>query len=149
MTRVRTAGSPAELDAIGRVRQAHVAALNRGDVEAWAELFSEDGVQMPPHVPANVGRPAIRAWSEGFLAPFHVDFALDVDEVRVGDEWAFERGRYAIALTPKGGGPPIGDRGKYVTVYLRRARGSWQMGRDIWNSDAPPETVTTPRGARG
>jgi hypothetical protein len=36
-----------KLEAIDPVRQAHVAALNSGDVDAWAALFSEDGVQMP------------------------------------------------------------------------------------------------------
>jgi uncharacterized protein (TIGR02246 family) len=80
-----------KLEAIDQVRQAHVAALNSGDVDAWAALFSEDGVQMPPHVPANVGRPTIHGWSQEFLRPFHAQFALEVDEVRVGGEWAFER----------------------------------------------------------
>ncbi len=142
MTPLQKLGSPAELEAIDRVRHAHVAALNRGDVEAWAELFSEDGVQMPPHVQANVGRPMIRAWSQGFLHPFHANFALEVHEVRVSGDWAFERGRYTIALTPKAGGPPIGDVGKYITLYQRQADGSWKVGRDIWNSDNPP----LPRG---
>jgi uncharacterized protein (TIGR02246 family) len=137
MTQSQMTGSPEDLEAIDRVRQAHVAALNRGDVEAWADLFAEDGVQMPPHVQANVGRPMIRAWSQGFLHPFHVRFALGVDEVRVSGEWAFELGRYTISLTPKAGGPPIGDVGKYITIYQRHADESWKMGRDIWNSDNP------------
>jgi uncharacterized protein (TIGR02246 family) len=130
-----------KLEAIDPVRQAHVAALNSGDVDAWAALFSEDGVQMPPHVAANVGRPTIRGWSQEFLRPFHAQFALEVDEVRVGGEWAFERGRYAITLTPKAGGPPIGDAGKYITIYQRQADDSWKVGHDIWNGDTPPLTM--------
>ena len=138
MTQLQKIGPPADLEAIDRVRHAHVTALNRGDVEAWAALFSEDGVQMPPHVQANVGRPMIRTWSQGFLHPFHVNFALEVDEVRVSGEWAFELGRYTITLTPKAGGPAIGDVGKYITIYQRQADESWKVGRDIWNSDNPP-----------
>ena len=55
---------------IERTREAHVAALNSGDVDAWAAAFANDGVQMPPNFPANVGRDNIQAWSEAFLGAF-------------------------------------------------------------------------------
>ena len=40
------------LEGIDRVRQAHVAAVNAGNADAWAEAFTEDGVPMPPNAPA-------------------------------------------------------------------------------------------------
>lgn len=57
----------------------------------------------------------------------------------VGD-WAFERGSYKITLTPKGGGEPIQDIGKYITIYERQPGGTWGMARDIWNSNDPQFT---------
>ena len=33
------------LQAIEETREAHVAALNRGDVSSWAAAFANDGVQ--------------------------------------------------------------------------------------------------------
>lgn len=140
MTKYERIGSETDLEAIDRVRDAHVAALNAGDAEAWVAQFTDDGVQMPPNAPANVGRTMIGSWSQVFLAQFRLQFALAVDEVRVLGEWAFERGGYKINLTPKAGGEPIQDIGKYITVYERQPAGAWKIARDIWNSNNAPFT---------
>jgi uncharacterized protein (TIGR02246 family) len=138
MTRYEHSASKIDLEAIDRVRDAHVAAVNAGSAEAWAEQFADDGVQMPPNAPANVGKTMIRSWSQAFLDQFRVQFALAVDEVRVFGEWAFEKGGYTISLQPKAAGPLMQDKGKYITVYQRESGDSWRMARDIWNSDNPP-----------
>ena len=130
-------GDEADLKAIESVRDAHVAALNAGDARGWASQFTDDGVQMPPHMPANIGRAAIEAWTAGFMKMFNAAFALSVDEVRVLGEWAFERGAYTIGLDPKAGGPAMEDAGKYITIYRRKPDNSWGMARDIWNSSSP------------
>jgi ketosteroid isomerase-like protein len=83
----------------------------------------------------------IRLWSQVFLEPFRLQFALEVDEVRVLGEWAFERGRYTISLFPKAGGRPMEDVGKYITVYQRQPGDTWRMARDIWNSSNPPRAM--------
>ena len=128
----------ADVEALDHVREGHIAALNDGDVNAWVGAFTADGVQMPPNAPANLGRESIRAWSQAFLAPFRVEFVLAVDEVQVAGDWAFERGTYTITLTPKAGGEPMQDIGKYLTVYQRQPSDVWGMARDIWNSNNPP-----------
>ena len=131
-------GSEVDLKAIDGVRDAHVAALNSGNAGAWAAQFTDDGVQMPPNMPANVGRSTIESWSKGFMDMFRLEFALEVDEVRVLGEWAFERGTYTIGLNPKSGGPSMQDTGKYITIYQRKSGDSWRMARDIWNSSNTP-----------
>ena len=128
----------ADVEALDRVREAHIAALNDGDVNAWVAAFTADGVQMPPNAPANLGRESIRTWSQGFLALFRAAFALVVDEVQVAGNWAFERGAYTITLTPKAGGEPMQDIGKYITIYERQPSDAWGMARDTWNSNNPP-----------
>jgi uncharacterized protein (TIGR02246 family) len=125
----------ADIEAIDRVRTAYVAALNAGDVEGWVGVFAEDGVQMPPNAPANIGRLTIRPWVEKFLGTFRCNFALDVQEIVVIGDWAFERGGYRIVLRAKAGREPIEDVGKYITIYQRQPGASWKMARDIWNSD--------------
>ena len=128
----------AETRAIDRTRDEHVAALNRGDADGWAAAFTDDGVQMPPNFAANVGRDNILAWCAAFLGAFRIEFSLDPEEVRVaGAEWAFERGTYQITLTPKAGGDPMQDAGKYITLYERISDANWAMARDIWNSSNP------------
>jgi uncharacterized protein (TIGR02246 family) len=127
-----------ELEAIDRIRDAHVSALNANDADAWVSCFTPDGVQMPPNDAANIGIENIRAWSTGMLTAFGAEFSLDVEEVELaGERWAFERGGHTIELTPPAGGPPIGDSGKYITIYQRQVDGSWLMARDIWNSNQP------------
>lgn len=130
-------GTSVEVAAIDRLREVHVAAVNDGDANAWAACFSDDGVQMPPHFGTNIGKTAVLGWSKGFLQLFTCRFSLSVEEVRVAADWAFERGRYHITLTPRAGGGPMDDSGKYITIYQRQSDGSWKIARDIWNSDQP------------
>lgn len=141
MTEHERIGNEVDLKAIDVVRNAHVAALNAGDAQAWTTQFTDDAVQMPPNAPANVGVSNIASWSQAFLDLFRVHFALTVDEVRVLGEWAFERGGYTISLTSKAGGPPMQDVGKYVTIYQRKPGETWRMARDIWNSNSPPPAM--------
>jgi uncharacterized protein (TIGR02246 family) len=83
------------LEAIDRIRDSHVGALNANDADAWVSCFTPDGVQMPPNDAANIGIENIRAWSTGMLTAFRAEFSLDVDELELaGDGWAFERGGY-------------------------------------------------------
>ena len=138
MSQQEQSNPQADIEAINHVRAAHIAALNDGDVNAWVAAFTNDGVQMPPNAPANLGRESIRAWSQAFLAPFRVAFTLAVDEVQVAGDWAFERGMYTITLTSKASGEPLQDIGKYLTIYQRQPGGAWGMARDIWNSNNPP-----------
>jgi len=138
MSQQEQSNSQADVEAINHIRAAHIAALNDGDVNAWVAAFTNDGVQMPPNAPANLGRESIRAWSQAFLAPFRVEFTLAVDEVQVAGDWAFERGTYTITLTPKASREPRQDIGKYLTIYQRQPGGAWGMARDIWNSNHPP-----------
>jgi len=138
MSQQEQSNHQADVEALNHVREVHIAALNDGDVNAWVAAFTDDGVQMPPNAPANRGRESIRAWSQAFLAPFRVQFTLAVDEVQVASDWAFERGTYTITLTPKAGGEPMQDIGKYLTLYQRQPGGAWGMARDIWNSNHPP-----------
>jgi uncharacterized protein (TIGR02246 family) len=123
--------------AIDRLREAHVAALNAGDADSWAACFAGDGVQMPPNFGTNAGKAAIEGWSKGFLGLFSCKFNLSVDEVQVASDWAFERGRYDITLSPRSGGGSMDDNGKYITIYQRQPDGGWKIARDIWNSDRP------------
>ena len=128
-----------DVKAIDRVRQAHVAAVNSTNAEAWVMMFTEDGVQMPPFAPANIGKNMMINWVRGFLDVFVLeDFALSVAELQVKGDWALERGTYTINFTHRPSGNVIPDLGKYITIWQRLPDGAWGMARDIWNSDNPP-----------
>jgi uncharacterized protein (TIGR02246 family) len=133
----KKASAGVEEAAIDRLREIHVTSVNAGHANTWAACFTDDGVQMPPHFGTNVGKTAVLGWCNGFMNLFACRFSLSVEEVRIAADWAFERGRYDITLTPRSGGQPMEDNGKYITIYQRQSDGSWKIARDIWNSDQP------------
>ena len=128
-----------ELEGLDRARAIHVAALNEGDANVWAACFDTDAVQMPPNQPPNVGTKRIQQWTQGFLAAFRAEFSIAPHDIELaGPDWALERGSYEISLTPRAGGDPLRDSGKYLTIYRRAPGHEWLMAHDIRNSDNQP-----------
>jgi uncharacterized protein (TIGR02246 family) len=112
--------------------------LNSGDLERWLDLWTEDGIQMPPDEAAVVGLDSIRARNDAFLDKFTVDIGITNQELQTAGDWAYSRGIYKARLVPKEGGRPISIDGKYLTILARQADGSWRIHRDIFNSNTPP-----------
>jgi ketosteroid isomerase-like protein len=99
---------------------------------------------MPPNQPPNAGTQRIQQWTQGFLAAFRAEFSIVPHHVELaGPDWAFERGSYEISLTPRAGGDPLRDSGKYLTIYRRQPGHEWLIARDIWNSDSQPPSPPT------
>ncbi len=112
-------------------------ALGEGDLDGLMAVYADDVISLPPGQPALVGRAAVRAVWEASLAEYDVQVTVDIEEVRVTAEWAFERGTFEMQLTPKAGGPTISDFGKYLDV-LRQVDGQWKYWRMSWNSSQSP-----------
>ena len=79
-------------------------------------------MQMPPDQPPNAGSEQI----------------LNCNK----QSWPSRRVPSSTARTrspfvPRGGGEPLRDAGKYVTIYRRKDSGRWLMAYDIWNSNGP------------
>lgn len=116
----------------------YAASLRAGDAEAWAALWTEDGIQMPPDAPAVAGRTQIREKMRALLAAFHLAMQIRTEEVQAAGDWGFARGTFTATLTPKHGGEPVPVDGKFLTILARQADGSWKIHRDIFNSNVPP-----------
>ena len=102
-------------------------------------LYTDGAVRMDPNVPPAVGKDAIRAL---FLEDWRLNeivVANTVSDVRVAGELAVSRGTFAATITPRDGGDPIEDRGKWSATYERQADGSWKSIWEIWSSDLPPQ----------
>jgi uncharacterized protein (TIGR02246 family) len=116
----------------------YAASLNAGDVERWAALWSEEGVQLPPDEPAVVGKQRIRDRMRAGFDRFKFDMAIANQEMRAAGDLAFARGTYKATLTPKQGGKQTRIDGKFMTILVRQHDGSWKIYRDIFNSNVPP-----------
>lgn len=118
-----------------------VRAYAAGDAETLAAMFAEDALQMPPNLPALVGRIAIREfWREAFgLGKWIFTFATQ--SVDVSGQMAVECGKYVLRFTA-GTGAPSGmksfeDRGNYLVYWRQESDGQWRVVADAPVSELP------------
>lgn len=120
-------------NAVTRTRDAHVAAVNGGSVEAAASLFDDSAIFLPPGQSVLEG-PAIRGWFTYVFTNFAIrDFALQPGELSEHGDMAIEHGIWTATFLPKNGGSEISAGGTYLTVYVRKADGSARIARDCFN----------------
>jgi ketosteroid isomerase-like protein len=113
------------------------AALSSGDLDRVMSVYADDVISLPPNQAALVGKAAVQSMWEETLTDFAVEVSVDVEEVEVAGGWAFERGTFNMKLSPRAGGAPIADTGKYLDVLRQQADGSWKYSRVSWNSSQP------------
>lgn len=104
------------------------AAFMRGDAEAVAALYTQDGQLLPPGAAVVKGRPAIAAFWKGAIDAGMKELALETVEVESAGDLAYEVGTAKIVAAE---GQVSQDR--YLVVW-KRQNGEWQLHRDIWNS---------------
>ena len=106
---------------------------NDGDPARLMALWADDGVSMPPGVPALSGMAAIMASEERGMAENSYELVIAIEEVVVLGDWAFARGTYTNTLIATAGGEPFPQDGKWMFIPQRQGDGSWKIARSIWN----------------
>ncbi|MEN8375353.1 MAG: DUF4440 domain-containing protein [Gemmatimonadota bacterium] len=125
----------ADAEAIRAVDAAATEAGVAGDFDAFAALYTEDAILLPPNAPAVTGRSAIRDyWAS---VPPIVAFEIEVEEIVGRGDLAYVQGSYLLELAPPGAPEPIRDNGKFIEIRRRQPDGSWPLSRDIYNSNLP------------
>ncbi|MDH5203197.1 MAG: SgcJ/EcaC family oxidoreductase [Nitrospirota bacterium] len=127
--------SDEDVAAIKASTEAYVQAVKSEDFTAFAALYTEDAVLMPPNQPIVQGREAILTWAEAF--PPLTEFSLSAVEIDGRGDLAFVRGTYSMTIALEGAPEPIQDTGKYIEIRRKQEDGSWLIARDIFNSDLP------------
>ena len=130
-----TAETEADVEAINSLRDEFIALDNASDAAGLASLYTNDAVLMPPNEAAVTGNQAIESWFQTTFDQFTTEFTVASQELEVVGDLAFDWGAYMTALTPKAGGEPTEDRGKYIMILRKQVDGSWKIARDIWSSD--------------
>ena len=129
----------ADVAAIKSLSEKYDATINSGDLDGLVSIYTDDVVYMQPNMPALVGKDALRDYFQYFFEQFTaIEMDLTTEEVIVCGDWAFARGTYTITFTPKVGGEPIQDTGKWMGFNKCQPDGSWKYYRGIHNSDLPP-----------
>lgn len=106
-------------------------ALNAGDLEALAALYSADCVLMPPNAEMVKGQEGAKA-AFGGMIDAGLTTGLDTMAAVAAGNVGYHTGTYWLQ-TPDG---TIIDRGKYSEAW-RKIDGEWKIVNDIWNSDWP------------
>ncbi len=115
----------AEIEAANR---AFGAAVRKGDYQAVAQLYTEDGQLIPPGAEIVRGRAAIAAyWKQGIEAGLN-DLVLTTVDVESAGNLAYEVGTARVGNSNRDA-----TEGKYLVVW-KRQDGTWRLHRDIWNA---------------
>lgn len=140
MTKAFSTDSEADIAAVNDIWPQYCASLIDGDMDRWISLWADDGIQMPPDTPARKGKEKIREANQLSLDLYHWDIAaINVEETHVAGDWAFSRGNYTWAWTPKDGSEKMAGTGKFLTIFQRQDDGSWKIARDCFNGNGPAE----------
>jgi uncharacterized protein (TIGR02246 family) len=133
--------APAELTAtdsagILAADSAFRAAANAGDAVAVAAVYAGDASLLPPNLPLQRGRGAIRRFWGGLLEAYTVTFETSPDVIEGRGDLAYNMGHYRFTAVPKArSAPGIADEGKFVEILRRQPDGSWKYIVDIYNSN--------------
>jgi len=112
-------------------------ACKSGDIDLYMSVYDDNGVQMPPDVPANIGKEQIRPGMEAAFDLFDMEVPIFFEEGEIAGDWGFVRCTYSISLTPKDGGETSTRSGKDLSIWKRQADGSWKLYIDCYNYNAP------------
>jgi uncharacterized protein (TIGR02246 family) len=134
----------ADLAALEAVKQQCLEAVNGGDAKRVVGFCTDDHVWIPADERILIGKEALRESFQAMFDTYEYAESWSSEEVVVSGDWAFDRGTFTATLTPKAGGEPIQDGGRYIWILKRQADGSWKYARSIWNRGAPPPEEPTP-----
>ena len=70
-------------------------------------------------------------------SPEILEYVLDIQEVKVLGDHAFQWGTYHDSVRPRTGGEPVRTAGKLMRILQRQSDGSWKMYRGIVTVDPP------------
>ncbi|HRW10612.1 MAG TPA: nuclear transport factor 2 family protein, partial [Caldilineaceae bacterium] len=141
------AAPPSDEDVVAAVNaiwREYEAAQIASDPDRWVALWTEDGVKMPPDVPALEGKEAIYARAQRSMAEPIDDMVITALETQSAGDWAYSRGTFTFTYTIAETGVQELMEGKFMTILQRQPDGTWKIHRDIHNWNVPPAPVAAP-----
>ena len=110
-----------------------------GDAVAWADLFAEGGMYMPPNGPEVTSRAGLQEAAARYFGELQPRVVITPVEVEAFGDWAFAKTTVKGTLLPKAGGDPVPEPipvdGKEIAIYRRQQDGGWKLWRLIGNSN--------------
>jgi uncharacterized protein (TIGR02246 family) len=128
-----------DVAAIRNLATSYAQAYVAKDVDGVVAVYADDAFEMPPDVPANVGKTAIRnSYQRAFAVMADVgEMTLTPVEIDGIGELAYDRGTWSWTGVLPGTTEATTMTGKYVAILRRQEDGTWLWTEVIWNGDEP------------
>jgi uncharacterized protein (TIGR02246 family) len=129
-----------DLRAIETINQRDVQFALAGDAAMMMSQWTDDFVLLPQAGPIMRGRDAIAEVFRAMERPEILEYVLDIQEVKVLGDHAFQWGTYHYRLRPRANGEAIRTSGKLMRILQRQPDGSWKMHRGMATVDPGSST---------
>jgi uncharacterized protein (TIGR02246 family) len=126
-----------DVRAIEAINQRDVQFALANDAAMMMSQWTDDFVLLPAAGPIMRGRSAIADAFRGVQSPEILEYVLDIQEVTVLGDHAFQWGTYRYRIRPRAGGEPVSAGGKLMRILQRQSDGSWKIHRGMFTADPP------------
>ena len=126
-----------DVRAIEAINQRDVQFALANDAAGLMSQWTDDIVLLPSAGPILRGRSVIAEGFRGVESSENLEYVLDIQEIKVLGDHAFEWGTYHYGIRPRAGGETVRTSGKLMRILQRQPDGSWKIYRGIVTVDAP------------
>ena len=117
-----------DIDAVNR-RDVQYALAN--DADLMMSQWTDDIVLLQTGAPIMRGRAVIAEAFRTMERPEIVDYVLDIHEVEVLGDYAFQWGTYRYGMRPHGSRETFHTNGKIMRILQRQSDGTWKIHRGM------------------
>ena len=126
-----------ELRAIEAINRRDVQFALANDAAMMMSQWTDDFVLLPAAGPILRGRSVIAEAFRGVEDPDILEYVLDIQEVKVLGDHAFQWGTYHYTLRTRKDGETVRTSGKLMRILQRQPDGAWKIYRGMATVDAP------------
>ena len=140
-TSVSFAFSPTSTDEkviAGMITEGYADAINAGNHDAFAQLFTKDATRISPTRPPETTREIIKTGIEKVFNTFDFDVVLKLDHINVDGDFALAYGVASGERTKTADGKTVGFRARSVWLF-QQLNGGWHIWRQAWYPIKNPE----------
>lgn len=127
----------AAIQAIRQIHKKASVAVIYGDVAAYVDLYTEDGIYLWPNVSAISGREALTRWFKKRFSEYSAELEKSVEELEILGDLAFERGNEVLKIRNRSTNEVKVVQRKFINIFQKQSNGNWKIARRIRNLGHP------------
>jgi uncharacterized protein (TIGR02246 family) len=110
-------------------------AVNRGDMESLAKIYSEDAWLLPPNFEMVIGREAIKGFFTVMMSAGKFEVQIDIIQLDEYENHAIEISKWVMTIVDSVGTKKE-DLGKSMVIW-KKYDDQWLISRDMFSSSTP------------